>query len=245
MPIMVNTLRISPHGLGTRGFLWQAVDLVIPPFCCHCGRLGYEICPQCFSEIELLEHSEYCEKCGQARHSSGICLSQGNYFDQIHSWGYYAGPLKSIVQKLKFHRGIGLAIYLVPNISESIRQLFHELDAIVPLPLGRKRQLSRGYNQTAIIAKPLAQNLDINYFSHSVVRIRETTSQVGLSARERKANIRDAFFANEQLVQGLNILLLDDITTTGATINECAKALKLAGAASVSCFTLAKAKNLI
>jgi len=91
----------------------------------------------------------------------------------------------------------------------------------------------------------LAQNLDINYFPNSVVRIRETTSQVGLSARERQANIRDAFFAKEQLVQGQNILLLDDITTTGATINECAKALKLAGAASVSCFTLAKAKNLI
>jgi len=240
-----NNLRLTGSGLKSNEYLWQAVDLVIPPFCCHCGRLGFEVCPQCFSDIELLDKSEHCEKCGQLRHPSDICRSNGLYFDRIHSWGYYTGPLKSIVQKLKFHHGVGLARHLVPHISESIRQLFSGLDSVVSLPLGRKRQLSRGYNQTAVFAKPVAHTLGLEFLQQSVSRIRETPSQVGLSAMERKVNILDAFLADEQFIRGRNILLLDDITTTGSTINECAKALKIAGAASVSCFTLAKAKNQI
>ena len=242
---MANNLRLPASGLRSSEYLWQAVDLVIPPFCCHCGRLGFEVCPHCFSEIELLDQSEYCEKCGQLRHSSGVCHSHGLYFDRIHSWGYYSGPLKSIVQMLKFHRGVGLARYLVPHISESIRKIFNGLDSVVALPLGRRRQLSRGYNQTAVFAKPVARTLGLEFLPRSVARIRETPSQVGLSAMERKVNILDAFVADGQIIRGRNILLMDDITTTGSTINECAKALKIAGAASVSCFTLAKAKNQI
>jgi ComF family protein len=105
--------------------------------------------------------------------------------------------------------------------------------------------LTRGYNQTALFAKPVARELGIQYLPEAVTRVRETVSQVGLSAHERKTNISDAFQADKILVDGLIILLMDDITTTGATINECSKSLKLAGAASVFCFTLAKAKNLI
>jgi ComF family protein len=193
----------------------------------------------------LLDPSLFCEKCGQSRHKKGYCESEEISFDRIHSWGYYKGPLKSIVQKLKYNRGVGLVKYLVPHLCRFISSKFGKIDAIIPLPLGRRRVLTRGYNQTALFAKPVARELGIQYLPEAVTRVRETVSQVGLSAHERKTNISDAFQADKILVDGLIILLMDDITTTGATINECSKSLKLAGAASVFCFTLAKAKNLI
>jgi ComF family protein len=195
--------------------------------------------------IELIDQTVFCEKCGQSRHKNLICKTTGIFFDSIHSWGYYTGPLKGIVQKLKYKRGVGLARVLVPHLCSFISSLFGSIDVIIPLPLGRKRELSRGYNQTALFAKPIAKELGIQYLPEAVERIRETISQVGLSARERETNIQDAFRSDKVKVQGMNILLMDDITTTGATINECAKSLKLAGAASVDCFTLAKARNLI
>ncbi|MBM3138410.1 MAG: ComF family protein [Chloroflexi bacterium] len=226
-------------------FFWKAVDYIFPPFCCHCGRLGYEICPDCFESIEMIDQSLFCEKCGKSKHKDKVCNTEGIFFDRIHSWGYYTGPLKSIVQKLKYNRGLGLVRYLIPDLCDCISLWFDDLDLIIPLPLGRKRELSRGYNQTALFAKPIARELQMKYLPGAVERTRETISQVGLSAAERKANIFEAFHSDQTLVTGLKILLMDDITTTGATINECAKSLKLAGAARVYCFTLAKAKNLI
>jgi len=225
--------------------LWQTLDHIYPPFCCHCGQLGHEICPGCLEVIELLDQSKYCEKCGQLKHKVGNCDIVGLHFDRIHSWGLYTGSLRSIVQKLKYDRGVGLAKYLVPQLCSFISSRFTDFDAIIALPLGKKRELSRGYNQTALFAKPLAKVLGSKYLPAAVERSRETISQVGLSAKERKTNILDAFKADGKIVGGLRILLMDDITTTGATINECAKSLKLAGAAKVYCFTLAKAKNLI
>jgi ComF family protein len=242
---MSNYLQNSALSIRSREYIWQAVDLFIPPFCCHCGRLGFEICPQCFSSIELVNQSAYCGICGQINHQEGICQSEGLFFERIYSFGFYTGALKSIIQKLKFHRGVGLSRYLVPSICGLIRRYLPDVDAVVSLPLGARRQLSRGYNQSAVFSKPVAHTLGIPFLPEAVKRIRETASQVGLSARERKLNIRDAFFAEERLAANRHFLLMDDITTTGSTINECAKALKSAGAASVSCFTLAKAKNLI
>jgi ComF family protein len=195
--------------------------------------------------IELIDQTLFCEKCGQNSHNNAICELAEIYFDNIHSWGFYKGPLKSIVQKLKYNRGVGLVRYLLPYLCNFISSLFGSIDVIIPLPLGRKRELSRGYNQTALFAKPAAKELGVQYLPEAVERIRETISQVGLSARERETNIQDAFKSDMVKVEGMNILLMDDITTTGATINECAKSLKLAGAASVDCFTLAKARNLI
>jgi predicted amidophosphoribosyltransferase len=142
-------------------FLWQAVGLVFPPFCCYCGQIGYEICPDCFKAIELLDQTLVCEKCGQSRHKDARCNVEGISFDRIHSWGYYTGPLKSIVQKLKYNRGVGLARYLVPHLCYFITSWVEDFDAIIPLPLGRKRELSRGYNQTALFAKPMAKEFGI------------------------------------------------------------------------------------
>lgn len=222
-------------------FSWHMIDIFFPPFCCHCGKLGYEVCPECFDQITTIDQSRFCHYCGQKKHKNKICDSEGIFFNRIHSWGSYSGPLKSIIRKLKYNRGLGLVNYFLSDIVDFIHVWFKEIDTIIPLPLGKMREHQRGYNQTAVFAKPVAEILRIEYLPDLVERTRETISQVGLTVVERKENILDAFHADRSKVSGKRFLIMDDITTTGSTINECSKALKLAGAANVSCFTLAKA----
>ena len=112
-------------------------------------------------------------------------------------------------------------------------------DLILPVPLSMRRFRERGYNQSDLIAKPIADCFDIHYSSSCIWRIRDTHSQVGLNAEERKNNIANAFKADKKICDGKVILLVDDIATTGATLNECAVALNKAGAAEVFCFSVA------
>jgi ComF family protein len=116
-----------------------------------------------------------------------------------------------------------------------------EVDLVVPVPLSQARFRERGYNQAALLALPLALSCRIRYNSKTLTRIRETASQVGLSAQRRQENVIDAFLAERISAQGKRILLVDDVATTGATLDACAKALMLAGAQNVLCLTLARA----
>ena len=111
----------------------------------------------------------------------------------------------------------------------------------MPVPLGNKREKQRGYNQAALIAKPLASSLQLPYNPQILSRTRETISQVELSLKERQQNVNDAFQANRQQIQEKNILVIDDVTTSGSTLNACAKALIANGAKAVYGLTVARA----
>jgi ComF family protein len=116
-----------------------------------------------------------------------------------------------------------------------------DVDVITPVPLGLARLVQRGYNQSALLARPLALALGVRYYPQSLRRSRETRSQVGLSAAQRKENVIGAFEARSDLVSGRNILVVDDVTTSGATLEACAVALFDAGALKVFGLTLARA----
>jgi ComF family protein len=128
-------------------------------------------------------------------------------------------------------------------LSRPMISLFNDLkwkiDIITPVPLGIARLSQRGYNQAALLAKPLALGTNINYQPKALKKIRETVSQVGLSYRERRSNVIDAFNANKDTVQYKNILVVDDVTSSGATMEACSRALKNAGANEVYGITLA------
>lgn len=115
------------------------------------------------------------------------------------------------------------------------------VDLVAPIPLGRRRLQERGYNQVALIAWPLAVFAGWPYDPGAVRRLRETRSQVGLSAEERRENMRDAFWADARRVGGKRVLLVDDVATTGATLSACAQAVLAAGARDVRALTLARA----
>ena len=114
------------------------------------------------------------------------------------------------------------------------------LDGIVPVPLHEERLAERGYNQSLLLANCFAKDTDIPVLGKALARVRSTPSQVGLQARDRVANVKDAFRAVPDFVLGKTLLLLDDVSTTGSTMSECAAALRTAGAGGVYGLTLAR-----
>ncbi|OGN75933.1 MAG: hypothetical protein A2X25_01980 [Chloroflexi bacterium GWB2_49_20] len=133
--------------------------------------------------------------------------------------------------------GIGLARL----ITKFVKDLNWPIEMVIPVPLGQKRKSERGYNQVSLIAFPLSLELGMHYAPGGLMRIRETESQVGLNAKDRHENVKDAFLANSHRVAGKNILLIDDVATTGATLSSCTCALKAGGASNVYAITLARA----
>jgi ComF family protein len=115
-----------------------------------------------------------------------------------------------------------------------------EIDVVFPVPLSRRRLRERGYNQAALFALPLALGLNVPYRPKALRRVRHTRSQVDLSWGERRENVSGAFAASSDDVSGKTILLVDDVITTGATLNACASALLSAGARAVYAFSVAR-----
>lgn len=124
-----------------------------------------------------------------------------------------------------------------------VNQFDWEIDVVAPVPLSAGRLKERGYNQAALLAFPLALALGIPYKRRSLKRIKETRTQVGLDVRQRWENVKGAFWGDPLIVRDRRILLVDDVATSGATLNACALALKGAGARSVYALTLARASR--
>ena len=181
--------------------------------------------------------------------SNGICnncLKKINkiseeYKENIMSYGYYGGVLKKLILKFKYERnftaGMILSNLLTQYISENIN---YEQYIISCVPLSRKSKRKRGFNQCEYIAKYIAEKISINCME-ILVKERETKEQKTLSKEERKINLKGAFKVNKRLnLQNINIILVDDVTTTGETLRECYKILKKHGVNDIKLLTLAK-----
>ena len=122
-----------------------------------------------------------------------------------------------------------------------VRSLNWQMDLLIPVPLGKKRIKERGYNQIALVAQPLAYQLEIRYEPGALWKTRETRSQVGLTVSQRSENVQDAYQADSKVVNDKSILIMDDVATTGSTISACTAALRSAGAREVYVLTIARA----
>lgn len=162
-------------------------------------------------------------------------------FHFLRSWLAFEGSIRTALHRLKYRRDVGLGEALTPQLCDFSTGLSWPVDLVVPVPLGRRRLEERGYNQVALIARPLAMALGIGYDQHAVAHVRDTRSQVGLARRERRENVRDAFMAEPTRVRGHSILLVDDVATTGSTLSSCAAALCASGARDVFALTVARA----
>ncbi len=172
------------------------------------------------------------------------CHQHPPAFTQLRSWSLYADPVRTAIHQMKYRRNLGLGEALAYPFANFVRSLNWPVEVIVPIPLSQKRYQERGYNQVATFAYPLSLHLGLKYLGRALYRVRETRSQVGLSARERRENVYDAFQARENLVRGKQILLVDDVATTGSTLSSAANALLIAGARAVYAVTLARANSL-
>ncbi|PKO10695.1 MAG: hypothetical protein CVU40_03325 [Chloroflexi bacterium HGW-Chloroflexi-2] len=224
--------------------IWKFIDFLFPPHCAGCGLVGERFCPDCSHQVRLLE-GQICEKCGEPltflQHNIQECNDHLKSLKMIRSFSFYQPPLSLAIQKLKYHRDIGIAEVLAIYLVELYNKNKMDIDMVIPVPLSKKRLHDRGYNQSFLLALPFSMMINKPIKKQSLRRFKDTSSQVGLDRHERLINVSEAFIADSDEVNGKNILLIDDVSTTGSTLEACAKALKNAGAKDIVGLTLARA----
>lgn len=161
--------------------------------------------------------------------------------NEAYAWGMYQDPLRKAIRRLKYARDIALGDALAQHLLGLVERNRIEADLVIPVPLGRKRRKERGYNQAALLARSLALMVGLPFKPMAAKRTRETASQVGLSLEERHDNVAGAFWADPEQVAGKAVLLVDDVLTTGATLEAAAQALRHAGARQIEAVVVSRA----
>jgi ComF family protein len=159
----------------------------------------------------------------------------------MRSWAVFDSPVQNGLHTMKYRGNMAFGEEIASQMIDFVFSLGWPVDVMIPVPLGRKRLRERGYNQVALVAGPLAYELDIRYEPGALQKIRETRTQVGLGVSQRGENVRDAYQADPKVVKNKSILLVDDVATTGATISACTAALLSAAAKEVYVLTIARA----
>lgn len=208
-----------------------------------------ELCPKCWQALSEAVSGDYCRRCGHDVSPYGVvegrcghCQDHKYQFDCVIRTGRYESALRSMILSLKFAERTEWIIRLSQMLRETLvasGRLDH-IDFFVPVPLHWRRKLKRGFNQSHALAKGL--KLPSVRISTDLVRVRNTEQQWDLNPAQRRRNVRGAFAIRKgHPFGGKSIALIDDITTSGATLEECAKTLKQAGASNVLAVVLATA----
>lgn len=222
--------------------LWSALDLLFPPVCGGCGKTGSRWCADCQSRVNVL-NGVVCEVCGLPQIQPGMCSGcrvERPRFYALRAWAVFDEPVQSALHKLKYRRDISMGEAIASQMIPFVKNLNWQIDLVIPIPLSKPRFKERGYNQVAMIAKPLAMALGLQYAPHELARQKATRTQVGLSRVDRRANVRGAFCAGSG-VKDRSVLIMDDVSTTGSTLSAGAEALYSAGARQVYALTVARA----
>jgi ComF family protein len=217
------------------------LDLLYPPRCAACGEGGGEpFCPTCLEAVEPVP--EGCPRCGRPGRAAacGPCLVRPPAFDALQAGGLFGGPLADAVHALKYGDRPAVARPLAHWLAA--RVVLPPGAALVAVPLGRGRLRTRGYDQAARLADHLARVTGAPRLQRALRRVRETPPQVGRSRAQRAGNVAGAFAADPRLVAGRELVLVDDVVTTGATADEAARALRHAGAGRITVVALARAE---
>jgi len=227
---------------------WKILDWFFPPTCAGCGRWGKRYCEDCLSKTRLITNP-ICQICGdlledESRVTCHRCQNHDVAYAAVRSWAQFAEPLQSAIHQLKYYHDIGLAGNLAKHLTELLTNIGWSVDLITAIPLGQTRQKERGYNQAALLARPISWETGIKFEPRAVVRQKNTLKQTGLNSQERQTNMAGAFLAQRSVVFNKSILLVDDVITTGATMNACAQALRDSGARKVYGVTLARSAHL-
>ena len=198
------------------------------------------LCTACAKALPRLP-AEHCPRCAlPAPHSQicGHCLAQTPYFDSSRAAYRYAFPIDKLIQSFKYGHRLALANFLGQQLAELSADLASDL--LIPMPLHPLRLRERGFNQALELARFVCADGRHTLDSQICTRIRHTPAQADLPLRERTKNMRSAFHCKGDL-RGKRIVLVDDVMTTGASLNECARTLKLHGALSVDVLIVARA----
>lgn len=220
----------------------RLLDLLFPVRCAGCGRAGELLCPACRAQVQPVPQP-VCLRCGRPVANVGRCegCTAGQFHvSAIRAAAVYADPLAQVIHRFKYEGRAELHGPLGELLAGYWRGRVVTVDLVIAVPLHPKRLAERGFNQALEIARPLAAQLGLKPETRHVRRHIDTTPQASLPWKERAKNIRHAFACDIDL-SGLAILIIDDVMTTGATLNELAGTLKAHGAARVENLVLARA----
>jgi ComF family protein len=234
----------------------RCLDALFPENCRVCAVAlqsfsRVPVCAGCLNASESFSADFHCRRCrtGFANRypldADGVCRlcrGGGNRFDAAYTYGLYDGALRGLVHLFKYGGVASLARPLARHLAQAFPRE-QSFDFIVPVPMHWARRFSRGYNQAELLSRELARRTAIPA-AELLTRKRRTPPQAQLTGAQRRRNLAGAFaLARGSHVKGKKILLVDDVFTTGSTVNACAIALKRAGAAHVSVLTLARAER--
>ncbi len=235
-------------------FLKGFVNIICPISCFACGKkLNLEnklpLCAECFQKIKW-NPLPYCSRCGRSlsaniRYSPicAECKNAGFRFTRAWSCCLYEGVIKEVIVRFKYSE----SMYLIPIFKEILKKFIREnidanfVDIIIPVPLFNSKLRERGFNQSEIIASLVEEILNKPVLADILKKIRPTKPQQELSRNARLSNLKDAFSVTRpDYIRDKNVLLIDDVLTTGATLNECAKVLKELSQKNIFALTLAR-----
>jgi ComF family protein len=242
---------VSPAFLIKR-FSLGLLEFFLPRLCVFCGGVVEQeaeaaVCPACKGQIAWVA-SPLCPCCGKVfgsregpDHLCGPCQTAPPPYHRARAAALYEGPVATAITRFKFGRRLDCLPVLQSWLKRPpCREMVAEADLVVPVPLHPRRLKARGFNQALLLAQAFPE---ATLGREVLVRLRHTIPQVGLNPKERRDNVRGAFaVAHPELVKDKTVLLLDDLYTTGATAQECARVLRRAGAREVNVLTVARVR---
>jgi ComF family protein len=238
-----------------RTALGACADLIVPPCCLVCrARIGahHVLCAPCWREVSFIR-PPLCDVLGiplpfdaGERTVSAAAVAHPPAYDRARAVAHYSGAMRTLVHQLKYADRHDARTLLGRWLAEAGRELLPGIDLIVPVPLSRLRLLQRQFNQAAVLALEVSLQTGIPTDPLILARTRSTRSQVGMTRDQRRRNVAGAFSVPASWrawLAGRNVLVIDDVVTTGATVDACARTLRRAGAARVDVLALALVTN--
>lgn len=225
-------------------------------YCIVCGDAiektqPYSICTSCIKKIRFID-SKACEKCGKPLDNTYLpsqcpdCKSTHHYYTKGFSCVEYNENIKEIVHKLKYKNGRYLAYHMAEMMIDKLqKQDVEDIDLIVPTPLNKRRKKKRGFNQAYLLAKYIGKVMDWKVNRKNLIKTKETQSQNQLSRNDRKNNLRDAFrVISKDIFKDKKILIVDDVYTTGSTMDACSKEILKSEPKEIYVISFATGKNI-
>jgi len=214
----------------------MALDLLFPQRCVGCGREGDFLCYSCCQSLPRIM-PPLCPRCGKPQPSGILCPSCVGWqteIEGVRSPFRFDGVIRQAIHQLKYRNLRALAQPLAKLLKDYLITNATPGEVLVPVPLHQKRLKERGYNQSQLLARELSKLVNLPVVDDCLIRQRYALPQARTSSvEERRSNVANAFICRNHRLQDKQVLLIDDVATSGATLNACASALKTAGATSV------------
>lgn len=242
-------LKRLKNKLSFKNLVRYFVNLLYPCRCPCCRKIvnNDSFCDKCWKKLIFIEKPT-CSICGEPLDIKtnydllcANCVNKKHYFNKVMSIFIYNSTVAKSIYRLKFNEKVFLSKFFSNFMIKIIKDF--DIDYITAVPMHKSRLKERGYNQSLLLARDISNKISINVLEDLILKIKNTSPQTKLSIKKRRTNLRSVFKINENYkncIKGKNILIVDDVFTTGTTVDECAKVLKMNGVCRVYVITIAR-----